>query len=422
MKHEIEIEINDIPASPMDDNPLLELNSVPWYYSQNSILVSTSAALFIDVLSYSIIFPILPEYITEVYHLSPDYLGILFGSYAFGLLIFTPVFGFLSDYYQNRKVFMLFGYIGLILSSVFFMYGTNFTHLLIARFLAGASSASSWTVGLSAIGAIATDNLSSLIGKVLGWNFLGFFLGPTIGGILYEFYGYNSVFIFIIVLSSLAFIQRAMVSEDYLIQLKKRWLMASEENFMEIESFASLLQRPNVQLGIALTIINGSVISGFEPLLPLYLNDQFHLNPSHVGLIFMVFGIPSILFSTVVGNLAGKYGNYKIMAIGLLSSSLANVLVGQMTILWLEIVALFYMGASNCFALTPLASTIGKSTQAHGKVYALYNGSWAMGMFIGPSIATFIYGSHGFATIMLLFGAVVFTNFLAITIFRKAIQ
>jgi len=110
-------------------NSLVEY--IPWYYFKTAVVSCSCVALFLDMLSYSIIIPILPEYLTEVYHLSSDYLGILFGSYAFGLLISTPVFGFFSDHYQSTKPFMILGYIGQILSSLFFMYGSTFTHLLI---------------------------------------------------------------------------------------------------------------------------------------------------------------------------------------------------------------------------------------------------------------------------------------------------
>ena len=120
------------PISPTETTSFLE--NPPWYYSKAAVVSCSSMALFLDMLGYSIIIPILPEYITEVYHLSPDFLGILFGSYAFGLLISTPVFGFLSDYFQNRKFFMIAGYIGLIGSSLFFMFGSTFTHLLVARY------------------------------------------------------------------------------------------------------------------------------------------------------------------------------------------------------------------------------------------------------------------------------------------------
>ena len=408
--------------SPTESTNLLD--NIPWQYSKSAVISCASAALFLDMISYSIIIPILPEYITEVYHLSPDFLGILFGSYAFGLLISTPIFGFLSDYYQNRKIFMMIGYLGLILSSLFFMWGSTFTHLLIARFLGGVSGASSWSMGLSLMGEIATDDLGSLLGSVLAWNFIGFTVGPLLGGVLYEFLGYESVFIVIVILSCIALVHRAIINESYLIQIKREWLMSQQDNdnhsLDNVDSFASLLTKPNIQLGLTLTVFNGSIISGLEPILPLYLSNQFNLNPSHIGLMFICLALPNILFSSWFGNLADKHGNLKMMILGMLASSLGNILVGISTQLGFEIVALLLLGTANCMSLTPVVALIGSGTHAHGKVYALFNACWALGMFIGPSIGTFIYASHGFTSVMCAFASIVIFNTILSAIYYKA--
>ena len=75
--------------SPTSDTFLLH-DHVPWYYTKYAIVVSTSMALFLDMLSYSIIIPIIPLYVHDKLHLSPSFLGALFGAYALGLLLATP--------------------------------------------------------------------------------------------------------------------------------------------------------------------------------------------------------------------------------------------------------------------------------------------------------------------------------------------
>eukprot|EP00834_Sanchytrium_tribonematis_P000315 NODE_6_length_70510_cov_1.054395.p20 type:complete len:422 gc:universal NODE_6_length_70510_cov_1.054395:6326-7591(+) len=406
-----------VPLSPTESYHSFE--SIPWYYSKSFVVSCTSMALFIDMLSYSIIIPILPEIITEIYHLSPDYLGILFGSYAFGLLIATPIFGALSDYFDTRKPFMLLGFFGLIVSSLFFMYGTTFVHLLIARFMSGVCGASSWSIGLSSIAAIATDDLGALIGSVLSWNFIGFTIGPLIGGFMFEFFGYQSVFFLIIALSVVAIMQRAIISEEYLVERKKQWLMNQDDFVDQNESFASLLTKPNVIVGLLVTICNGSILSGLEPVLPLYLSDKFSLNPSHIGLVFVVLAVPNILLSGKVGSLADKYQNLPIMIIGMILASLFNFLVGISTNLILELIFILLLGAANCLNLTPVAALIGSETQAYGKVYALFNAAWACGMFVGPSIASFIYASKGFSFVMCQFSLMFLLSAACCTIYLR---
>ena len=288
--------------------------------------------------------------------------------------------------------------------------------------MSGISGAASWGIGLSSIGEIATDDLGYLMGSVLAWNSIGFTIGPLIGGVLYEFLGYKSVFVFIIVLSCIAVIHRSVISEEYLIERKKDWLMSQDDSspYDEIDSFATLLSKPPIQLGLILTIFNGCVISGLEPILPLYLSDEFNLNPSHIGLVFICLALPNIALSSAFGGLADKYGNLRVMIVGMLAASLANVLVGISTLLWLEIIALLLLGSANCAALSPIVALIGSGTTAYGKVYSLFNCSWAVGMFIGPSIATFIYSASGFRTVMCLFASVVLLNSIVTLAYYKA--
>eukprot|EP00835_Amoeboradix_gromovi_P002593 NODE_150_length_17275_cov_0.559618.p8 type:complete len:248 gc:universal NODE_150_length_17275_cov_0.559618:12798-12055(-) len=243
-----------------------------------------------------------------------------------------------------------------------------------------------------------------------------------LGGVLYEFLGYNSVFIFIIILSIAAFIHRLVISDDYQIQVKRNWVMEQEEQYDRYDSFAGLLSKPNVQIGLTLTLFNASIVSGLEPVLPLYLNDEFHLNPSHIGLMFIVMSVPNILFSSYFGSLADKHGSLKVMICGMLLSSCSNVLVGVSTALWVEIVALLLLGTGNCLMFNPVASLIGSNTNSHGKVYSLFNCAWAIGMFIGPSISTFIYTSLGFRILMSMFASVVLLNGLICLTFYRSIS
>lgn len=66
---------------------------------------------------------------------------------AFGLLGSTPIFATLSDKYQNRKIPMIVGMLGLGLSSTFFGNAKTYTQLVIARIAQGCAGGASWYVG-----------------------------------------------------------------------------------------------------------------------------------------------------------------------------------------------------------------------------------------------------------------------------------
>lgn len=80
-----------------------------------------------------------------------DAIGWLFGSYALGLLLLTPVFGIVSDRLGSRRVPMLAGLLGLAVATLLFNVATTYGGLVAARIAQGVSGGASWTIGLSMI-------------------------------------------------------------------------------------------------------------------------------------------------------------------------------------------------------------------------------------------------------------------------------
>lgn len=166
--------------------------------------------LFLDLIGFSIIFPLFPTMLdyyreTETTGLFPYIYGILeqFSSFAggdeapwrivvlFGGLLgsvysvlqflFTPVLGALSDRI-GRKPVVIFSLVGGLLSYILWFFAGNFLLLVLARLIGGIASANIATVTAIVADVTTQKNRSrgmALIGMAFG---LGFILGPAIGG------------------------------------------------------------------------------------------------------------------------------------------------------------------------------------------------------------------------------------------------
>jgi MFS family permease len=118
-------------------------------------------ALFIDTLVYGIAVPILGSILSAIGRSSSD-LGVLFGSYAIGLLTSAPIAGVISDRI-GRRIPMVVGLLGMGVSSILFSFAESFWQLLVARILQGVSGGISWSVGLSMIADVyPSDQLGSV--------------------------------------------------------------------------------------------------------------------------------------------------------------------------------------------------------------------------------------------------------------------
>ncbi len=172
---------------------------------KNKRLASILLVVFIDLLGFSLILPLLPYY-AEKYGAGEIVTGLLVASYAIMQLIGAPILGRLSDRYGRRPILLLS------------VAGTSFGFLLLAlanpiggflarAFAPGAASAFVLFVlfisrmvdgltggNLSVAQAYITDVTDErnrarglgLIGAAFG---LGFIIGPAAGGLLSQ-WGY----------------------------------------------------------------------------------------------------------------------------------------------------------------------------------------------------------------------------------------
>jgi MFS family permease len=94
---------------------------------------------------------------------------------ALGLLLSIPPVAYLSDRYRNRKLPMVLGLMGLIVTTLMFAHAKTYWHLLLARIVQGFSAGAPWTVGLSLLADVyPTDQLGHVMGPVLSCYHAGY--------------------------------------------------------------------------------------------------------------------------------------------------------------------------------------------------------------------------------------------------------
>ena len=147
-----------------------------------SPLVIIFFTVFIDLLGFGIIIPLLPFY-AEHYGASAFVVGLLSTSFSAAQFLFAPLWGRLSDRIGRRPV-ILIGLLGSALSYALFAIATSLPLLFVARTLAGIAGANIPTAQ-AFIADVTTPEKRArgmgLIGAAFG---LGFIFGPAIGGFL----------------------------------------------------------------------------------------------------------------------------------------------------------------------------------------------------------------------------------------------
>ncbi|KAG1113532.1 hypothetical protein G6F42_014437 [Rhizopus arrhizus] len=397
-------------------------------HSRLGVACVVALTLFTDMLVYGVVIPCLPILVIDRLEGDSTMVGFLFGCYAFGLLLATPVFAILSDRYQNRRYPMLGGMLGLVISTLAFAMADTYALLVLARVAQGVAGGASWTIGLGLLADVfPTKKLGAVMGTVLTAHTVGFALGPGIGGALYEYGGMEAPFFFcaaFAVLNFLAILWLAEPKHNHIEETQDHVSRAQEEidettplvnsgnraTDKKPLTMIDLLKNWRILSCVLCVTVSASVFAGIEPALPIHLQQTFNASASTIGLIFVAMVVPAFL-APLIGHLSDKIGRQAISAAGMIMMAIASPLVAlRYTSIYWIIPPLMVFGLSSPVTLTPVLPEMGETVSemggaAYAQVYALYNMAYSIGMFIGPVVAGFIMSAADFESLMIVFGA-----------------
>src|SRR3982075_764346 len=154
---------------------------------KKSPLASILSIVFIDLIGFGMIIPILPLYAQNPRFQATEWqIGLLLASYSFMQFLASPLLGWLSDRY-GRKPVLLCSLIGSAGGYLLMANAGSLTMLFAARILAGVSGASVGTASAYIADITPPENRSKRIGLIGAAFGVGFVLGPAVGGILSHF-------------------------------------------------------------------------------------------------------------------------------------------------------------------------------------------------------------------------------------------
>lgn len=191
--------------------------------SKRSVLLVATFAAFLTPFLGSAVNLALPS-IGEDMNATAIGLGWVISSFILSSAVFLLPFGHLADIKGRKKIFSL-GIWLFTISTFLITFSNSITSLIILRVVQGLASAMIFGTSLAIITSVFAPGER---GKAMGINitavYLGLSLGPVIGGFLTQYFGWRSIFAFLVPFGIISLI---LIKK----KIKTEWAEASGEKF-----------------------------------------------------------------------------------------------------------------------------------------------------------------------------------------------
>jgi MFS transporter, DHA1 family, multidrug resistance protein len=365
---------------------------------KNIIFALVSAAIFMDMMVYTLVIPVLPSYSMK---LGADTvtIGVIYGAFSVALLFSGIPVGILSDRW-GRRLFMMLGMLTLAAANLVFAVSDNVGVLIVARLIQGVSGAATWSSGLAMLAdTFGPEERGQRLGFAMSVMSAGTLLGPAFGGIIYDNLGYAATFIIPSVLAFVVGISFFLVRDP-----GPRTAPAPFR-----QRLSPIFDAPAMFLVIAFIIVVSSATYGvLEPYMPVYMYGTFSATPTAIGLAFAALSLLSIVIQPIVGKLYDSRGGSVLIAAGLITSAVIVAVVTAMPSFLITAAVFSLLGISMGFALTPMLPLLSDlyggegESNSRGLVYGIYNTLFSLGLAIGPFAGGVLIAGITFPNTLLL--------------------
>jgi len=353
----------------------------------NRVVLGLSVARLGDAVGNSILFIVIPLYVAKLpapWFPFPESIrvGILISLYGLVNAILQPVMGALSDELGRRKLLIQGGLVLMGASTLAFVFAGQFADLLALRSLQGLGVALTVPASLALMStATRKQTRGGSMGIYSTMRMLGFAIGPLLGGILHDHFGFDAAFY-----AGSAFILLAVILvQAWVREIPPSTVDKVKRSFRIIDW--ELLTVGIVGLGIA-TFVMASAFSMMTTL-ETQFNARLHETALGFSIAFSALMVSRLIFQIPLGRLSDRVGRKPFILAGLILMAPATALLGEVgTTLQLTGLRLAQGLASAAIAAPAfaLAADLSKAG-GEGRQMSIITMGFGLGIALGPLLA-----------------------------------
>jgi len=356
----------------------------------------------ISLTSFGFGLPFIPFFIQELGVTDPDqlkiYTGVLTAAPAVTMAIMSPIWGILSDRFGQKLMIQR-----AMLAAVAIIGGMGFAgnvwHLVLLRFLQGLFTGT--ITASSAFVAVNTPNhkLSYALGFLSSSTFVGYSLGPLLGGKVAEKFGYRMSFFVGGVLMLIGFI----IVTFFLKGEKKK--EDTRTSVIRGKSSYSDIFGVGILMLLLMLFLQRIIRTVFNPFIPLFIQETTHTivgAASTTGYINGLIGFVTALSAILISRLGDKYDKKRLILIMLIIGSI-DVLILNLTTGLVPFVIFYTALFFIIGGIEPLiTSTTAEMTHPdrRGTLFGIQGLVGSLGWMVSPVMGTYVSIAFGIKQIL----------------------
>ena len=352
---------------------------------------SLIAVIFINMLGFGIIVPLLPFY-AKSFNAPAWQIALIFSAYSVGAFFGEPFWGRLSDKY-GRKPLLISTIMGNCLCYLALAFAPNIWAAFVIRLIGGLAAGNGAVIqGYIADVTPPEKRARQLSYQGAAWN-VGLIVGPSIGGIFaHPNMGPIGFQVPLFIASGLAalcvaaiivFIRESKTREKAITHRPSRWGALRE-----------VVGSPIIGRLMLLTFMVGFAFTGIESTFGLWAQAKFDWGPREIGIVFAFTGVAAALTQTfITGRLSERYGEGKMLAIGM-GLTVVAAASQPFSINMPMVIALMCLTAIGQSVAWPnVGAMISQTADPHrqGQILGLNNATGALARVVGPFCAGLIF-------------------------------
>ena len=290
------------------------------------IIIVLAGCTALQMTSYGIIFPLFARKIEDF----GDGVAVLAASvmaYSLAGVIAAPFMGSAADRFGRRPLILGSFAVFAAAFTGYYLAATSLAFIII-RGLAGGLTAGLGPASMGLVADIAPeDERARWIGVIGAGTAAGFIVGPVVGGLLYDRWGYGPPFFASIGIALLTLLIAFLAIPESNPRWKRRRAALYQKRAERLspsegssESFVASLPRPPLAFATLLFVSFSMVFAWFfiDPQLPFYAFDELGWSTAQFGAVISCYGWATLIGSLALGRSSDRFGRKPILIIGLI--------------------------------------------------------------------------------------------------------